>query len=94
MKFRKKPVEIEAFKFYVDDMPDWFMDGVTENKIILNNCNHDQYDLNQAYCEIETLEGTMVAYGGDYIIQGIEGEIYPCKERIFEATYDKVEEEV
>lgn len=89
MKYRKKPVVIEAFKFYVDPMPDWFTDKVTENKIILNNCNHNKYESHQAYCEIETLEGTMIAYGGDYIIQGVEGGIYPCKERIFEATYEK-----
>ncbi len=39
---------------------------------------------------INTLEGVMCAKRGDYIIQGIEGEIYPCKPDIFLATYDKV----
>ena len=41
---------------------------------------------------IVTLEGTMIANLGDYIIKGIKNEIYPCKADIFEATYEKVEE--
>ena len=41
-------------------------------------------------CDIETLEGTMHANVGDYIITGVEGEVYPCKARIFEKTYEPV----
>ncbi|MGC4707573.1 hypothetical protein ACOY2N_12660 [Enterococcus faecium] len=44
-----------------------------------------------AWCEIKTLEGVMVAKTGDYIIQGVEGEIYPCKPDIFEKTYEVAE---
>ncbi|MED3623252.1 hypothetical protein P4482_09150 [Neobacillus thermocopriae] len=90
-KYRKKPVVIEAFKFYVDPMPDWFMKKVIENKIILRNCDYNRYSIDEAYCEIETLEGVMRGNGGDYIIQGVNGEIYPCKPDIFEKTYEKVE---
>ena len=43
--------------------------------------------------EIETLEGTMVAQPGDWIITGVQGERYPCKPDIFEATYDPAPEE-
>ncbi len=43
--------------------------------------------------DIETLEGTMHADVGDYIITGVKGEKYPCKPDIFEATYEKVAEE-
>ena len=39
---------------------------------------------------IETLEGTMKANKGDYIIKGVKGELYPCKEDIFYKTYEKV----
>lgn len=42
---------------------------------------------------IRTLEGEMAITPGDYIIQGINGEFYPCKPDIFEKTYEKVEEE-
>jgi hypothetical protein len=90
MKFRKKPVVIEAFRFYVDPMPDWFMDKVSSLDVILHNCNYLRYEIDEAYCEIQTLEGTMVGNGGDYIIKGVQGEIYPCKPDIFKATYEEV----
>jgi hypothetical protein len=92
MEYRKKPVVIEAFKFYVDGMPDWFMDKVSSNDVILRNCNYNRYDITEAYCEIKTLEGTMIGSGGDYIIKGVQGEIDPCKPDIFEQTYEKVGE--
>ncbi|MED3574506.1 hypothetical protein [Cytobacillus praedii] len=89
--YRKKPVEVEAFKFYVDPMPDWFMDKVSSNEIILRNCNYNRYSADEAFCRINTLEGVMEGRGGDYIIKGIQGEVYPCKPDIFEKTYDLVE---
>jgi hypothetical protein len=89
-KYRKKPVEIEAFKFYVDGMPDWFMDAVTFNEVTLYCCDYRRYEIDEAYCEIKTLEGVMRGNGGDYIIRGVQGEIYPCKPDIFEMTYERV----
>ena len=80
-KYRKKPIVIEAFKFRVDYCPDWFMDAVSNNEIITT----------ETECFIRTLEGCMIAKKGDYIIQGIKSEIYPCKPDIFEKTYEKVE---
>lgn len=47
-------------------------------------------DKNNPYVPIETLEGTMRASVGDYIIKGVNGEFYPCKPDIFEKTYEKV----
>ena len=44
------------------------------------------------YWQIDTLEGTMTATPGDYIIKGVQGEFYPCKPDIFEKTYEKVAE--
>ncbi|MCG8231183.1 hypothetical protein J2Q11_08590 [Tenacibaculum finnmarkense genomovar finnmarkense] len=89
-KYRKKPVEIEAFEFYVDNMPDWFMDKVSSNEVVLHNCDYNQYHPIKAYCEISTLKGVMTAGVGDYIIKGIRGEIYPCKSDIFKKTYELV----
>lgn len=42
--------------------------------------------------DIKTLEGTMRASEGDYIITGVNGEKYPCKPDIFQKTYDVIEE--
>lgn len=82
MMYRKKPVEVEAFRMGIDDIPDWFMDKVTSNEIILSR------NLDETYCHIETLEGTMKADYGDYIIRGVNSEIYPCKPDIFLKTYE------
>ncbi len=79
MKFRKKPVVIEAFKFGVDEIPTWFLDDET----VLG------YDSKS--CTIGTLEGEMTGRNGDWIIKGVHGELYPCKPDIFEATYELVE---
>lgn len=86
-KYRKKPVVIEAFKLYVDYIPDWFIDKVTTNEIILHS---EQGEPRTA--SIKTLEGVMTGNAGDFIIKGVKGEIYPCKPDIFEATYEIVAE--
>lgn len=49
-------------------------------------------DADNPYMYIETLEGTMKASVGDYIIKGVNGEFYPCKPDIFEKTYEEVAE--
>lgn len=86
MKYRKKPVIIEAIQwngiaFALGEMPDWFRDAITKGQIKRNDDK----------LLIETLEGSLYANPNDWIIQGIKGEIYPCKPDIFEATYEKVE---
>lgn len=97
MKYRKKPVVIEAFRIGIDYIPDWAMDAVTTNKIILHSdvpvtSSYDPFDhSHKTWCEIKTLEGVIRGNHGDYIIQGVKGEIYPCKPDIFVATYEPVE---
>ena len=84
MKYRKKPVVIEAVRFMIDDeLPDWFMDGVSSGTITIHG---------DGTCNIETLEGTMKSNKGDFIILGINGEVYPCKPDIFAKTYEPVED--
>lgn len=90
-KYIKRPIVIEAFKFYEDYMPDWFFEKVTANEVVLRNCDYKQYSIDEVYCEIKTLEGVMRANGGDFIIKGINGEIYPCKPDIFKRTYKLVD---
>lgn len=90
MKYRKIPIEIEAFRLGIDFIPDWFMDKVSSNEIILHRklTGFQHYDDTNA--DIQTLEGVMHANYGDYIIKGIQGEIYPCKPEIFKNTYERV----
>jgi len=83
MKFRKKPVIIEAKQFNKYNIIE-----------ILSFCNNLPYfNLKNNTLIIPTLEGDMTAKEGDWIIKGIKGEFYPCKPDIFEQTYEKVEGE-
>ncbi len=90
-KYKKIPVIIEAFKYVYDPRPNWFDDKVTSNDII-TYCGNDRKEIKEYYCEIKTLEDIMTARAGDFIIKGVNGEIYPCKPDIFEKTYEKVED--
>lgn len=82
MKYRKKPVVIEAIQF--TDTSDCLLElgelGL-EVRVSYNNKL-------QPVLLIPTLEGTMTAQLGDFIIKGVNGEFYPCKPDIFEKTYD------
>ena len=82
MKYRKKPVEIEAVKWNGRNFKE-----IEE----LQNKNWQQLQRYENEILIFTLEGTMKASLGDYIIKGVSGEIYPCKPDIFNLTYAKVE---
>ncbi len=85
MKYRKKPVVIEAIQW----------DGTWEDsESILDFCEGNAYETlppTGKYLHIKTLEGDHRVSPKDYVIKGIKGEFYPCKPDIFEATYDKVE---
>ena len=81
MKFRKKPVEIEAIQ--------WTGDNIDEISKFMNYKLHDYDKFNGLH--IYTLEGRYKASINDWIIKGIVGEFYPCKPDIFENTYEKVD---
>lgn len=95
-KYRKLPVEIEAFKLGFDSIPDWFADAITLKVVTLYCDNRNERDTFEecinTNCDIQTLEGIMHANNGDYIIKDINGELYPCKPDIFEKTYERVED--
>ena len=85
MKYRKKPIVIEAIQFdgaNGQDVSDFMGDheGIDGRSFVMGE-----------NVFISTLEGMMTANVGDYIIKGVNGEFYPCKPDIFDKTYDKVE---
>lgn len=84
MKYRKKPVVIEAIQFTQDNFPEVkaFTNGLAHNFGIPDRSTM------VAECIIPTLEGDHTATEGDYIIKGIKGEFYPCKPDIFEQSYE------
>jgi len=118
MKYRKKPVVIEAEQWFKNgdhskdhdhigkgpftqiDLEKYYEYTQTEGQVVryyrVPECD------GQTFCKhcgkkmhdhgwIETLEGGHIVCPGDWIIQGVQGEYYPCKPDIFEATYEKVE---
>ena len=95
-KYRKKPVEIEAFQYDGDlkgsdgnyYVPDWAVKAFEEGTIYFKSLKFDEPPTELF---IDTLEGTHHASVGDYIIRGVNGELYPCKPDIFEKTYESVE---
>ena len=82
--FRKKPVVIKAYRFNRDTMPLWMRARVNGGEAWYQGGDNP-------YMTILTLEGEMRANVGDWIICGVNGEIYPCKPDIFAATYEAVE---
>lgn len=83
-RYRKKPVVIEAFQWTggVDQLedPEWIVRAIQDEDVYFD----------QGVMMISTLEGNLSAQPGDWIIQGVEGEIYPCKPNIFAKTYEPV----
>ena len=83
MKFRKKPVVIEAVQWHgIPD--DWGPEHELHGVLTFEPPADDPCVL------IKTLEGDMEVIPGDWIIKGVEGEFYPCKPHIFEQTYEQV----
>ena len=87
MRFRKKPLEVEAFELtkevYTDtkSWPTWMRNGGAYVSITKENVHEVM---------VPTLNGVTIAYEGDFVILGLDGEIYPNKRHIFLATYDPV----
>ena len=85
-QYRKKPVVIKAVQYDGNfRCLDIFAISEVSHFIISKD------DEGRQCIKIPTLEGEMTASIGDYIIRGVKGEYYPCKPDIFEATYEKVE---
>lgn len=84
MKYRKRPIEVEAFQWTgkpEHGQPDWIIDAILDGVATFPG---------DGTCKIRTLEGDHLARAGDYIIKGVQGELYPCKPDIFAATYEPV----
>ncbi|WP_422804225.1 hypothetical protein [Streptococcus sp. FT1-55] len=96
MKYRKKPVVIEAVK--LEDNEQSIVNAIefVYNVGMETNALGRTYEINKVKSDkgliINTLEGNMLASFGDYIIKGVQGEFYPCKPDIFADTYEIVEE--
>ncbi len=84
-KYRKKPVVVEAFQWTAGqvEFPDWAGQAGREGRL---------WVIAGPMMRVVTLNGPVTAHPGDFIVKGVQGELYPCSLEIFEATYEKVEE--
>ena len=80
-RFRKKPVVIEAVQFVEANRNEWL--AMLDTHLVGHRGNG-------LYAYIETLEGQLAVREGDWIIRGIVGELYPCRDDIFRQTYEAV----
>lgn len=91
MKYRKKPVVIEAFKWIggpeQTEDPEWIVEAFENGIVRFENDGTPKVAM-----LIDTLEGLLRVTRGDWIIKGIKGELYPCKPDIFEMTYEAVKD--
>ena len=92
MKFRKKPVVIEAVQFKADNLDE--LNAFAGNYFEYHGMNEDGFLIGS----VKTLEDGSgnykvkhIATQGDWIIKGVQGEFYPCKPDIFEQTYERAE---
>ena len=86
MYYKKLPVVIQAIMW----------DGTNYNELcekLPNFAKFSEYRADVNYLYISTLEGVMQASIGDFIVRGVNGEFYPCKNDIFLKTYEKISEE-
>ena len=89
-QYRKKPVVVEAVT--ISEFRDAFIASQWQGipSWVKEASDSGQVRLSQGGVVIKTLEGTMRGEPDDWIIRGVQGEIYPCKPDIFAATYDPV----
>lgn len=85
MKYRKKPVEVEALTyngpFSIYEMAEAWGGPFRKVSLVVNGI-----------LSIYTLEGIVYPGIGDYIVKGVEGEFYPCRKSIFEASHEPVKD--
>lgn len=94
--YRKKPIEVEVMQWTGTELSAAEIEVWSEDKVRLSRETkvymEDGIKKLRGWfaLKIKTLEGTMTAHAGDYIIRGVAGEYYPCKGDIFAKTYEKV----
>ncbi len=96
--YRKKPVKIDAVQFgyseyadtamtwRCDELPEWLIEAQDDGRLGYAFASEDYW-----YFQVATAEGTMRGGPDDWLIRGVEGELYPCKASVFAATYELAE---
>lgn len=95
-KYRKRPIVIEAFQMTLDrrldnaEWPEWMHEAWSKDREEVGSLFPTVEGSKIGTLSIGTLEGIHLVSWGDWIIQGIQGELYPRKPDIFAETYEIV----
>ena len=92
MKYRKRPVVVEAVLWNGNNLKEVISFSTLHQSAFKWTWEEYEEIVKRDGLKIFTLEGTMSARVGDWIIRGVKGEYYPCKPEIFEETYEKYED--
>lgn len=88
MRYRKKPIEIEAFQYngelIVFNAPRWLVTAQRKGTLYFEDCSTEK-------CYLKTPVGDVHVNIGDYIICGVNGYLYPCNPNVFEETYERAD---
>ena len=98
MKFRKKPIEVDAMQLFKTDFEFAMLEKQKEDNHIVSFCHQfmgasvwlSKSKDAKVRARIKTLEGNMEISDGDWLIKGVNGEYYPCKPDIFEKIYEPI----
>lgn len=101
-KYKERNSKIEAFQFLSDHFPDWFMDAVSENKIILTSVNDSwesvdafmKIPANLALVKIQTEKGEQIALKNWFICKDKNGNIFPIDPESFKQKYELIQDDV
>jgi len=89
--FVKRPVQVQAVQYTRRfGWPEWLQDQISAGTVKVFGTGKFADPAEPCYCIIDTLEGKHRCDEGDWIIQGVKGELYPCKPDIFEMTYEQI----
>ena len=94
MRYRKKPIEIDAVQIWKGlvqkphMMPNWLADAMLTGRWYPSTSGANEEE--KSFFIVKTEEGKMRGEWGDWIVRGVEGELYPCRDSVFQATYEEV----
>ena len=87
MKWKTKPVTVEAFRLGIDPMPRWYIEMVSDHKAVY----YTDGETNKAASHVQTPEGWIVASQGDWIVRGPYGAVRVLKDADFNSMYEVAE---
>ena len=95
MEYRKKPVVIEALRWTgrnLEEVQNFLGGSFVKYEVVCDTAWEVGKGIPFTEISIKTIDAVAIAINGDYIVKGVQGEFYPCKPDIFEATYESCEE--